>query len=164
VRLLIFVYYFKKLSLAPLLQIRNLSIDFVTENGIVPAVHNITMEVNRGEVVAIVGESGSGKSVTSLSVLKLLPSPPARYSGGEILFSGDNDSTTDLLKLTAEHLQSVRGNKIAMIFQEPMTSLNPVLTCGSQVMEAIQLHKKSSREEARIQTLELFEKVKLPDP
>jgi len=150
--------------LAPLLQIRNLSIDFVTENGIVPAVHNVTMEVNRGEVVAIVGESGSGKSVTSLSVLKLLPSPPARYSGGEILFSGDNDSTTDLLKLTAEHLQSVRGNQIAMIFQEPMTSLNPVLTCGSQVMEAIQLHKKSSREEARIQTMELFEKVKLPDP
>jgi len=147
-----------------LLRINNLSIDFITESGIVPAVSNISMEVKRGEVVAIVGESGSGKSVTSLSILQLLPSPPAKYTSGEILFTGNNGDEVNLLKQSPEKMQSFRGNQIAMIFQEPMTSLNPVLTCGSQVMEAIRLHKKTGKEEAKRKTLELFSKVKLPDP
>ncbi len=120
--------------------------------------------MNRGEIVAIVGESGSGKSVTSLSVLQLLPSPPARYSSGEILFSENGKEATDLLKRKQHSLQDIRGNRIAMIFQEPMTSLNPVLSCGDQVMEALLLHKKISTKEARQKTIEWFRKVKLPDP
>jgi peptide/nickel transport system ATP-binding protein len=147
-----------------LLRINNLSIDFITEVGSVPAVSNISMEVKRGEVVAIVGESGSGKSVTSLSILQLLPSPPAKYSSGEILFSSNNHAPVDLLKQSPEAMQAIRGNQIAMIFQEPMTSLNPVLTCGYQVMETIRLHKKTSSDEARRKTIELFSKVKLPNP
>lgn len=147
-----------------LLQIKNLSIDFVTEAGTIPAVSNISLDVKRGEVVAIVGESGSGKSVTSLAILKLLPSPPARYTSGEILFSGLNGTPVDLLKQDSKELQKIRGNQVAMIFQEPMTSLNPVLTCGTQVMEAIQLHKKLDRAEAKRKSIELFSKVKLPDP
>ena len=147
-----------------LLQIKNLSIDFITEQGIVPAVKNISLQVERGEVVAIVGESGSGKSVTSLSILQLLPSPPAKYSSGEILFSIDDTAPVDLIRQSQEQMREFRGNQIAMIFQEPMTSLNPVLSCGSQVREAIQLHKKLSRAEAEKQTIDLFAKVKLPDP
>ena len=114
--------------------------------------------------MALVGESGSGKSVTSLSILQLLPSPPAKYSSGEILFSEDGNTITDLLKRDRYEMQDIRGNKIAMIFQEPMTSLNPVLTCGDQVTEAIQLHKNVSKSEAKQKTIEWFEKVKLPDP
>ncbi|MBS1600658.1 MAG: ABC transporter ATP-binding protein [Bacteroidetes bacterium] len=147
-----------------LLSIKNLSIDFVTEVGTVTAVNNISLDVNRGEVVAIVGESGSGKSVTSLSILQLLPSPPAKYSSGEILFSETDNDTVDLLKLSPKKIQALRGNKIAMIFQEPMTSLNPVLTCGTQVMEAIELHRKFKTTDAKEETIKLFSKVKLPDP
>src|SRR5258705_2054701 len=148
----------------PLLQIKNLSIDFESESGTTHALKNISFTVNRGEVVALVGESGSGKSVTSLSILQLLPSPPAKYTTGEILFSENGDSSVDLLKRNRYELQDIRGNKIAMIFQEPMTSLNPVLTCGNQVMEAIQLHKKVNANQAKQQTIHWFEKVKLPDP
>lgn len=148
----------------PLLSIKNLSVDFIAESGITNALKNISLTVNRGEVVALVGESGSGKSVTSLSVLQLLPAPPARYSSGEILFSEDGLQTINLLNRKRNELQDIRGNKIAMIFQEPMTSLNPVLTCGDQVMEAILLHKQVSGEVARQKTIEWFEKVKLPDP
>ena len=148
----------------PLFQIKNLCIDFVAEPGTTNALKNISFSVNRNEVVALVGESGSGKSVTALSILQLLPSPPANYSNGEILFSEDGASTTDLLKRNRYELQDIRGNKIAMIFQEPMTSLNPVLTCGLQVMEAIILHKKISKAEAKLQTIKWFERVKLPDP
>ncbi|MEK7225745.1 MAG: ABC transporter ATP-binding protein, partial [Bacteroidota bacterium] len=111
-----------------------------------------------------VGESGSGKSVTALSILQLLPSPPASYTNGEILLSEDGDSSTDLLKRNRYEMQDIRGNKIAMIFQEPMTSLNPVLSCGTQVMEAIILHKKISKGEAKLLTIKWFERVKLPDP
>src|ERR1700741_4694560 len=121
----------------PLLQIKNLSVDFISGSEITHALKNISVSVNRGEVVALVGESGSGKSVTSLSILQLLPSPPAKYSSGEILFSEDGKEIIDLLKRNRYEMQDIRGNKIAMIFQEPMTSLNPVLTCGEQVMEAI---------------------------
>jgi peptide/nickel transport system ATP-binding protein len=148
----------------PLLRINNLSVNFCTDAGDVHALHNISMEVNRSETVAIVGESGSGKSVTSLSVLKLLPVPPARFIGGEILFSQNGNDEINLLNLPSEELRKIRGNEIAMIFQEPMTSLNPVFTCGEQVMEAIRLHQRTRFTEARKKTIDLFREVKLPDP
>ncbi len=148
----------------PLLQINNLSLDFIAESGTVNALKNITLAVNKGEVVALVGESGSGKSVTALSVLQLLPSPPAKFTTGTILFSENGIDVSDLLKKGRHEMQDIRGNKIAMIFQEPMTSLNPVLTCGDQVMEAILLHKKVSKSKAKQQTIGWFEKVKLPNP
>ena len=147
----------------PLLHIKNLSVDFVTEYESTSAVKNISLQVNKGEIVAIVGESGSGKSVTSLSVLQLLPSPPANYSSGEILFLLNNKQH-NLLKFSDDKMRDIRGNEIAMIFQEPMTSLNPVQTCGSQVMEAIKLHKKINTESAKQKTISLFEQVKLPEP
>ncbi len=148
----------------PLLQIKNLSLDFQSESGDIPALKQISFSVQKGEVLALVGESGSGKSVTSLSILQLIPVPPARYRAGEILFSEDGNAVTNLLKLDKQQLQSIRGNKIAMIFQEPMTSLNPVMTCGKQVTEALLHHKKISVAEARKQVIGWFEKVKLPSP
>ncbi len=148
----------------PLLQIKNLSVDFKTEYGNTSAIKNISLEINKGEIVAIVGESGSGKTVTSLSILQLLQSPPAKYASGEILFSKDQNKQIDLLKLSEPEMRDIRGNQIAMIFQEPMTSLNPVQTCGSQVMEAIQSHEKKNKNSTRKKTIELFEQVQLPDP
>jgi peptide/nickel transport system ATP-binding protein len=149
---------------APLLQINNLQVDFVTEIGTTTAVKDISFTVNRGEIVAIVGESGSGKSVTSLSVLQLLPKPPARYTNGEILFSAGEDEPVNLLMQTPEQMRSIRGNHIAMIFQEPMTSLNPVFTCGHQVQEALRQHLKIGKKEARQKTIDLFKQVQLPNP
>jgi peptide/nickel transport system ATP-binding protein len=148
----------------PLLRIHDLSVDFFSEQSVVHALKNISLHINRGEVLALVGESGSGKSVTSLSILQLLPSPPAVYVSGQILFSESGTETIDLLKRNGRQLQDIRGNRIAMIFQEPMTSLNPVLTCGEQVMEAIQLHKKINRTTAKEAAIEWFNRVKLPDP
>jgi len=148
----------------PLLSIRDLQVDFHSALGTTTAVSNINFQVDRGEIVAIVGESGSGKSVTSLSILQLLPVPPAAYPKGEILFSANGTSTVDLLRLPIKELRALRGNEIAMIFQEPMTSLNPVFTCGEQVMEAIILHQKLGRKAATDKTIRLFEKVNLPDP
>src|ERR1043165_6822261 len=110
----------------PLLTIENLSIDFLSEEGTTHAVKNISLSVKKGEILALVGESGSGKSVTSLSILQLLPKPPAHYPQGKILFT-ENEKTIDLLTLQHGQLRSIRGNKISMIFQEPMTSLNPVI-------------------------------------
>ena len=148
----------------PLLSINNLSLDFISESGSTNALKNISFSVNRGEIVALVGESGSGKSVTALSILQLLPSPPAKFTTGEIPFSENGADSTDLLQKTRNEMLGIRGNKIAMIFQEPMTSLNPVLTCGDQVMEVILLHKKVTKTEAKQQTIDWFEKVKLPNP
>lgn len=148
----------------PLLSIENLSVDFISGGTQTNALKNISLTVNRGEIVSLVGESGSGKSVTSLSVLQLVPSPPAKYVNGKILFSEDGEQATDLLEKDRYALQNIRGNKIAMIFQEPMTSLNPVMTCGGQVMEALLTHKNLTKEEAKQKTIEWFEKVKLPNP
>jgi peptide/nickel transport system ATP-binding protein len=148
----------------PLLQIRNLGIDFISENGINHVLQNISFEVNQGEILSIVGESGSGKSVTSLSILGLLPTPPARYNSGKILFAQPDNRIIDLLECSPLQMRAIRGNQIAMIFQEPMSSLNPVFSCGNQVMESIRLHKKLSFKEAKKQAIELFEKVKLPNP
>jgi peptide/nickel transport system ATP-binding protein len=148
----------------PLLSIRHLSIGFRTETGLAPGVEDIQLEVQRGEIVALVGESGSGKSITSLSILQLLPVPPTRYLSGEIRFTDPAGTVLDLLKCSPKQMRSIRGRQIAMIFQEPMSSLNPVVTCGRQVMEAIRTHTKMPATLARQKTLELFEKVKLPDP
>ena len=154
----------------PLLSIQDLSVDFIAESGTTQAVKDISFSVNKGEIVALVGESGSGKSVTSLSILQLLPSPPARYTSGKILFSENGLGQTDLLKKDTASLRHIRGNKIAMIFQEPMTSLNPVFTCGEQVMEALLAHaehpadKRISKTDAKQKVIGWFEKVKLPNP
>jgi peptide/nickel transport system ATP-binding protein len=148
----------------PLLSIHNLTIGFQTQAALLPGVQGIDLRVERGEIVALVGESGSGKSITSLSILRLLPSPPARYLSGEILFTGEDGHCIDLLKQSPEQMQQIRGRQIAMIFQEPMSSLNPVFTCGAQVMEAIRIHSRISPAEAKQKTIRLFEKVKLPDP
>ncbi|MCB9056668.1 MAG: ABC transporter ATP-binding protein [Chitinophagales bacterium] len=150
--------------MAALLEIKDLSVDFKTSTETVNALRNISFKVNKNEIVALVGESGSGKSVTSLSILQLVPAPPAVYSSGEIIFHGSNNSATDLLKADRKTLQKIRGNKIGMIFQEPMTSLNPVLTCGKQVAETLQLHKNISKQEAKEGVINWFRKVKLPDP
>ena len=146
----------------PLLHIKDFSVQFVSGTETTTAVNAISLRVNAGEIVALVGESGSGKSVTSLSVLQLLPSPPARYSG-QILFTQEG-KTVDLLTLPAAAMQRLRGNSIAMIFQEPMTSLNPVMRCGPQVMEALLQHKNLSAAEAKQRTIDWFAKVKLPHP
>jgi len=147
-----------------LLSVRDLTIVFASEAGTSPGVQNINLDVQRREIVALVGESGSGKSITSLSILGLLPTPPANITSGQILFTTRDGSSIDLLQQTPASMQGIRGNEIAMIFQEPMTSLNPVLTCGFQVTEAIRVHRRLPAEEARKEALTLFEKVKLPDP
>ena len=147
-----------------LLEFKNLVTEFHTEGTSVKAVNDVSFSLNKGETIGIVGESGSGKSVTSLSAMRLIPNPPGIISGGEIIFHQKDGTTTDLLKISEEQMRKFRGNEIAMIFQEPMTSLNPVFTCGNQVMEAIILHQKLNNKAAKSLTLELFKKVQLPDP
>ena len=146
----------------PLLQVNNLSIRFEQDGKLTTAVKEISFELHPGKLTAIVGESGSGKSVTALSLLQLLPDQAT--INGELLFCSDGNNQLDLLKATAPQIKKIRGNNIAMIFQEPMTSLNPVFTCGFQVMESLLLHKKLNQKEARQKTIELFEQVELPDP
>ncbi len=147
-----------------LLEIKNLVTEFRTEGEVVKAVNNVSFTLNRGETIGIVGESGSGKSVTSLSVMQLIPDPPGIISGGEIIFHSDTRGSQNLLELEEKDMRGIRGNDIAMIFQEPMTSLNPVFTCGDQVMEAILLHQKVSKKEAKAKTIALFNEVQLPRP
>lgn len=142
-----------------ILDIHDLSIDFKTDDGIVNAVKKISFSIPRGKTVGLVGESGSGKSVTSLSIMRLIPNPPGQISSGQILFNG-----TDLLRLSEKEMRNIRGNKISMIFQEPMTSLNPVFTIGDQIAETILLHEKVSKKEAREKTIELLKQVGIPDP
>jgi len=147
-----------------LLEVKNLVTEFKTDEGTVTAVNNISFTLNRGETIGIVGESGSGKSVTSLSIMRLIATPPGKITSGEIIYHSKSKGAIDLLKLSEAEMRSFRGNEIAMIFQEPMTSLNPVFTCGDQVMEAIILHQKKTKQEAKQLTLELFNKVELPSP
>ena len=146
----------------PLLQVQNLSINFIADNAVTNAVKDISFSVAAGEIVAIVGESGSGKSVTALALMRLLP-PQAKIAA-RLLFSSKENSVFDLLTISPKQINAVRGKDIAMIFQEPMTSLNPVLTCGYQVMEAIQLHQQVSLKMAKEKAIILFEKVALPNP
>ncbi|MEO5674118.1 MAG: ABC transporter ATP-binding protein [Chitinophagales bacterium] len=148
--------------MTPILEIKNLSIHFDADHRLVRAVDKISFAINPGETVGIVGESGSGKSLTALSIMRLVP-PPGKIKSGEIIFR-HNKNSVDLLSLPAEQIRNYRGKEISMIFQEPMTSLNPVLTCGSQIAEAIRLHLKLSRNDARDHTLRLFEDVRMPDP
>lgn len=152
------------MSSPPLLSIRGLDVRFGTGSETFQAVRELSLEVNRGEIFAVVGESGSGKSVTALSILRLLPTPPARYAAGEIIYQDGVSGPADLLQMPAKELRQIRGNRISMIFQEPMSSLNPLVTCGRQVTETLELHKGYSSKQARTLTQELFEKVQLPDP
>lgn len=147
-----------------LLEVKNLVTEFKTDDGYVKAVNDVSFNLYRGETVGIVGESGSGKSVTSLSIMNLIPNPPGRIASGQIIYHARDGRTVDLTKISEAEMRKFRGDEIAMIFQEPMTSLNPVFTCGDQVMEAIILHQKKTKQEARELTLKMFEKVRLPDP
>ena len=146
-------------STPPLLDIENLSTSFYTEDSVIRAVRGINLQIRKGEVLAIVGESGCGKSVTALSILRLLPMPPGHFDSGSIKFNG-----RDLIRLSETDMQNIRGNDISMIFQEPMTSLNPILTVGDQVSEAIIQHQNKTHAKARILTLELLNKVAIPSP
>ena len=147
-----------------LLEVKNLVTEFKSDNEFVKAVNDVSFTVHKGETIGIVGESGSGKSVTSLSIMQLIPNPPGFVSGGEILYHSKNKGVVNFRSLPNDEMRSFRGNEVAMIFQEPMTSLNPVYTCGDQVMEVIILHQKISKKEAKQKTLQLFEQVQLPDP
>ncbi len=142
-----------------LLSIKDLSVSFFTEDGIAKAVQNVTFSIKKGSTFALVGESGCGKSVTALSVMRLVPSPPGRIIGGEIIFGN-----RDLLKLGKKRMRAIRGNKIAMIFQEPMTSLNPVYTVGSQIVEAITLHQRKNTTQAWVDAVEMLRKAGISDP
>jgi len=147
-----------------ILEVKNLTIDFKTEGSIQNGVNKLNFNLLKGEVLGIVGESGSGKSVSSLSIMRLLPIPPAIIRDGEINFKLKSGKTVDILKLTEKEMRKLRGNEIAMIFQEPMTSLNPVMKCGEQVAEALILHKKISKNAAKLRVIELFKEVMIPRP
>lgn len=148
----------------PILKVTNLETVFSTHRGTTKAVDKVSFEIYPGETVAIVGESGSGKSVTSLSVMRLINTPPGRIAGGTAIFQSEKFGEVDLFSLPEHQMQQIRGNDISMIFQEPMSSLNPVYTCGKQVAEVLLLHRKISEKEARERTIALFEKAKLPRP
>jgi len=140
-----------------ILEVKNLKTSFFTDDGEVKAVDDISFDVFKGKTLGIVGESGCGKSVTSLSIMRLIPSPPGKVVGGEILYQGN-----DLLKLSSSEMRAVRGNEISMIFQEPMTSLNPVFTIGNQLREAILLHQDLSKKEAVNKAIEMLKLVGIP--
>jgi peptide/nickel transport system ATP-binding protein len=148
----------------PLIRVENLIVDFTSHHRTTRALKGISFEIPKGKTVGIVGESGSGKSVTSLSIMNLIPNPPGKITGGAIWYQDEARQQVDLTQLAPARMRQYRGREIAMIFQEPMTSLNPVFTCGDQVMEALRLHQKLSRAEARNRTLELFREVLLPEP
>ena len=143
--------------MAALLEVDNLRTHFYTRDGIVRAVDGVSLSVDPGETLAVVGESGCGKSVTSLSILRIIASPPGRIVAGRVLFEG-----RDLLALTEEEMRAVRGNAISMIFQEPMTSLNPALTVGRQIAESLVLHRGLSQDAAMTRSVEMLRKVRMP--
>lgn len=143
----------------PLLEVRSLTTQFFTEDGVVKAVEDVSFEIFPGEILSLVGESGCGKSVTGLSLLRLISIPPGKIVSGEILFDG-----RDLMELEEKEMERVRGNDISMIFQEPMTSLNPVFTIGNQIMEALQLHQNLDKKEARKKAIEMLGRVRIPSP
>ena len=141
------------------LDVKNLKTVFFTNSGLFKAVDDVSFSVRRGETLAIVGESGCGKSVTALSVMRLVPDPPGRIVGGSIVLEG-----TDLLALDDDEMRAVRGNRISMIFQEPMTSLNPVMRIGDQIAEAFRLHQNISNKEAWKQAVDMLRLVRIPEP
>lgn len=142
-----------------ILKVNDLAVHFHLDKRIIPAVDGVSFSISKGETLGIVGESGCGKSVTALSIMRLLPSPPAKIAGGEIWFKGEN-----LLNKTDEEMRRIRGNNISMIFQEPMTSLNPVFTIGHQIAEVLMQHKNLSKKEALSEAVEMLELVKIPLP
>lgn len=142
-----------------LLELQDLKTYFFTEDGVVPAVDGVSFGVDRGGSLGVVGESGCGKSVTALSIMRLIPQPPGKIVGGKILFNGE-----DLVQKKESEMRRIRGNEISMIFQEPMTSLNPVFTVGDQIMEAIILHQKVSKQQARKKAEEMLRLVGIPSP
>jgi peptide/nickel transport system ATP-binding protein/oligopeptide transport system ATP-binding protein len=141
-----------------ILQVRDLRTEFRTEGGVVRAVDGVSFEVDRGQTLGIVGESGSGKSVTNLSILRLIPDPPGRITGGTIRFAGK-----DLRSLSGTEMRRIRGKRISMIFQDPMTSLNPYLRIGTQLGEVLELHEHATRADARRRSIEMLERVGIPD-
>lgn len=143
----------------PLLEIKNLSVDFHLRRGVLTAVRDLSLSISEGETFGIVGETGCGKSVTALSILRLVPTPPARIAQGELIFEGE-----DLLRKTPRDMEKIRGRKISMIFQEPMTSLNPSLTVGAQIGECYQVHMGHSKKVARDFTEHVLQLVRLPSP
>ena len=142
-----------------LLQVKDLKTHFFLEDGVVPAVDGVSFHLNRGETLAVVGESGSGKSITATSIMRLIPSPPGRIVEGEILFNGN-----DLLKMTEKEMRGIRGNRISMIFQEPMTSLNPVFRVGQQISESLILHQGLNKKEALEKSVEMLRLTGIPSP
>jgi len=141
-----------------ILEVRDLRVEFDTQDGVVHAVNGISYRLHKGETLGIVGESGSGKSVSVMALMRLLPTPPARISNGEVIFMGQN-----LLDLSEAEMRGIRGSQMAMVFQDPMTSLNPVLTIGYQLMEPLQLHLGMTKEEARQRAAELLRMVGIPE-
>lgn len=152
------------MSNLPLLEIQNLSLSFLNEGEYHSVTEGVSLQIKRGEVLGLVGESGSGKSVTAMSILKLLPDNSVRYDSGNILFYKNDGNSIDLLSLNTKEISPYRGKSIAMIFQEPMTSLNPVFTCGNQITESLRLHLKLNNKQAKLRALELFSEVLLPEP
>ena len=142
-----------------ILEVKDLRTYFYTKEGVVKAVDGLSYHVKKGECIGLVGESACGKSVSAMSVLRLIPHPPGIIEGGEILFKGE-----DLLKSSEERMRDIRGNQIAIVFQEPTTSLNPVLTVGRQISEALELHREMDRESARAESIRLLQLVGIPDP
>jgi peptide/nickel transport system ATP-binding protein len=143
----------------PILEVKGLKTYFTTKRGVSKAVDGIDFTLSKGETLGIVGESGCGKSITSLSILRLIPSPPGKIAGGSILFKG-----RDLVTMSEEEMRKIRGNEISMIFQEPMTSLNPVIPVGEQIAEALRLHQKMGRKEAWEKSVEMLKLVGIPSP
>ncbi|TVR75354.1 MAG: ABC transporter ATP-binding protein [Sphaerobacteraceae bacterium] len=142
----------------PLLEVKNLKTQFFTQDGVVRAVDDVSFYINPGETLGIVGESGCGKSITAMSLMRLIPNPPGKIVGGEVIFQGE-----DILKMSDEEVRTIRGNKIAMIFQDPMTSLNPVLTINRQISESLELHMGMGRAASRRRAVELLEMVGIPN-